>query len=100
MIVYICEMLTDERRCLILERLRTQGRVLAADLTAELAVSADTVRRDLRELDDAGLLRRVHGGALPRHGDASPFAARARRAPEAKASIARRAARCVKNGQV
>jgi len=93
-------MLTDERRALILDRLGTQGRVLAADLSAELAVSADTIRRDLRELDDAGLLRRVHGGALPRHGDASPFAARARRAPEAKASIARRAAECVHDGQV
>ncbi|HWF75162.1 MAG TPA: DeoR/GlpR family DNA-binding transcription regulator [Solirubrobacteraceae bacterium] len=93
-------MLTDERRALILDRLRTQGRVLAADLTAELAVSSDTIRRDLRELDDAGLLRRVHGGALPRHGDASPFATRARRAPEAKASIARRAAERVREGQV
>jgi DeoR/GlpR family transcriptional regulator of sugar metabolism len=93
-------MLTDERRALILDRLGTQGRVLAADLSDELAVSSDTIRRDLRELDDAGLLRRVHGGALPRHGDASPFAARARRAPEAKASIARRAAECVHDGQV
>jgi DeoR/GlpR family transcriptional regulator of sugar metabolism len=93
-------MLTDERRALILDRLRTQGRVLAADLTAELAVSSDTIRRDLRELDDAGRLRRVHGGALPRHGDAAPFASRARRAPEAKASIARRAAGCVHDGQV
>lgn len=93
-------MLTDERRSLILERLRTEGRVLASDLTAEIDVSADTIRRDLRELDDAGLLRRVHGGALPRHGDASSFASRARRAPEAKASIARRAAACVRDGQV
>jgi DeoR/GlpR family transcriptional regulator of sugar metabolism len=93
-------MLTDERRALILDRLRNQGRVLAADLTAELEVSSDTIRRDLRELHDAGLLRRVHGGALPRHGDASPFATRARRAPEAKASIARRAAACVRDGQV
>src|ERR1700736_2224493 len=92
--------LTDERRALILDRLSTQGRVLAADLSAELAVSADTIRRDLRELDDAGLLRRVHGGGLPRHGDASPFAAPARRAPEAKASIARRAAARVRDGQV
>jgi DeoR/GlpR family transcriptional regulator of sugar metabolism len=92
--------LTDERRALILDRLRTHGRVLAADLTAELDVSADTVRRDLRELDEAGLLRRVHGGALPRHGDAGPFQARAGRAPEAKASIARRAAACVQDGQV
>jgi DeoR/GlpR family transcriptional regulator of sugar metabolism len=93
-------MLTDERRSLILDRLRTHGRVLAADLTAELDVSSDTVRRDLRELDEAGLVRRVHGGALPRHGDASPFATRERRAPEAKASIARRAADLVRDGQV
>jgi DeoR/GlpR family transcriptional regulator of sugar metabolism len=93
-------MLTDERRTLILEQLRERGRVLAADLTGELGVSADTVRRDLRDLDDAGLLRRVHGGALPRSGDAASFAARARRAPEAKASIARRAAACVRDGQV
>jgi DeoR/GlpR family transcriptional regulator of sugar metabolism len=92
--------LTEERRALILDRLGRQGRVLAGDLSAELAVSQDTIRRDLRELDDAGLLRRVHGGALPRHGDASPFATRARRAPEAKASIARRAAGCVQDGQV
>jgi DeoR/GlpR family transcriptional regulator of sugar metabolism len=93
-------MLTDERRALILDRLRTHGRVLAADLTADLDVSSDTVRRDLRELDEAGLLRRVHGGALPRHGDASPFATRQRRAPEAKASIARRAAELVRDGQI
>ena len=92
--------LTDERRALILDRLRTQGRVLATDLSAELDVSSDTIRRDLRELDGLGMLRRVHGGALPRHGDASPFANRARRAPEAKASIARRAADCVSDGQV
>jgi DeoR/GlpR family transcriptional regulator of sugar metabolism len=92
--------LTDERRAVILDRLRTQGRVLATDLSSQLDVSSDTIRRDLREMDGLGLLRRVHGGALPRHGDASSFAARARRAPEAKASIAKRAAACVTDGQV
>jgi DeoR/GlpR family transcriptional regulator of sugar metabolism len=92
--------LTDERRSLILDRLRTQGRILATDLSAELGVSADTVRRDLRDLDDLGLLRRVHGGALPRHGDAASFATRAHRAPEAKASIAARAAQHLKDGQL
>lgn len=93
-------MLTDERRALILNRLGASGRVLAADLSTELGVSPDTIRRDLRELDELGLLRRVHGGALPRRGDAAPFAVRARRAPEAKASIARRAATMISDGQV
>jgi DeoR/GlpR family transcriptional regulator of sugar metabolism len=93
-------MLTDERRHRILERLRVQGRILASDLVEEFDVSPDTVRRDLRELDQAGALRRVHGGALPRRGDGDPLPVRARRAPEAKASIARRAARLVSDGQV
>jgi DeoR/GlpR family transcriptional regulator of sugar metabolism len=93
-------MLTDERRALILERIETRGRVLAADLTEDLAVSPDTIRRDLRDLDDAGLVRRVHGGALPRRGDAAPFAVRRRRAPEAKQSIAQRAAALVADQQV
>jgi DeoR/GlpR family transcriptional regulator of sugar metabolism len=93
-------MLTDERRQRILERLSVQGRVLASDLVAEFDISPDTVRRDLRELDEAGALRRVHGGALPRRGDTDPLPVRARRAPEAKVSIARRAAHIVTDGQV
>ena len=93
-------MLTAERQAVIVELLNQRGRVLANDLGTELGVSADTIRRDLRDLDELGLLRRVHGGALPRTGDAAPFAARARRAPEAKASIARRAAGLVHDGQV
>lgn len=93
-------MLTDERRAEILSRLRSAGRVLAGDLSADLGVSVDTIRRDLRELDEAGALRRVHGGALPRHGPAGPFADRARRSSAAKASIARRAAGCARDGQV
>jgi DeoR/GlpR family transcriptional regulator of sugar metabolism len=93
-------MLTDERRHQILERLRVHGRVLASDLADQFHVSPDTVRRDLRELDEAGALRRVHGGALPRRGDTDRLPVRARRAPEAKASIARRAAQIVSNGAV
>lgn len=93
-------MLTAERHAAIVEILRQRGRVLANGLSAELKVSADTIRRDLRELDELGLLRRVHGGALPRTGDAAPFVARARRAPEAKASIARQAAGLIDDGQV
>jgi DeoR/GlpR family transcriptional regulator of sugar metabolism len=93
-------MLTTERRAVILGQLQSEGRVLAADLSTELGVSPDTIRRDLRELDASGLLRRVHGGALPRHGIAQSFAEGTRRAPAAKASIARRAAACARDGQV
>jgi len=59
------ELLGEERREVILRRLRTDGKVRAARLSEELGVSLDTVRRDLRELAAAGMLRRVHGGAVP-----------------------------------
>jgi DeoR/GlpR family transcriptional regulator of sugar metabolism len=93
-------MLTEERRQVILERLRTEGKVVAAELSSSLAVSPDTVRRDLQELADAGLLRRVHGGALPAVVGARPYAVRREQAPEAKAAIARAAARLVRDDQV
>jgi DNA-binding LacI/PurR family transcriptional regulator len=57
-------MLAQERHELILRSLRRHGRLRVTDLVAELGVSAITVRRDLAELDSAGLLRRVHGGAI------------------------------------
>jgi DeoR/GlpR family transcriptional regulator of sugar metabolism len=93
-------MLTEERRHLILERLRSDGKVVAADLSASLDVSPDTVRRDLRELAEAGLLRRVHGGALPPAVGARPYAVRREQAPEAKAAIAQATASLLRAGQV
>ncbi|GAA1675430.1 substrate-binding domain-containing protein [Kribbella yunnanensis] len=57
-------MLAPERHELILRSLRRHGRLRVGELVAELGVSAITVRRDLAELDGAGLLRRVHGGAI------------------------------------
>jgi DeoR/GlpR family transcriptional regulator of sugar metabolism len=93
-------MLTAERRQYILEALRRDGKVLATELSAALNVSEDTVRRDLRELAEAGLLQRVHGGALPRSPAAASFAIRQSQAPSAKAAIASAAAQLVRNGQV
>ncbi len=58
-------MLTQERKQLLLDRLRRDGRLVAKDLSFELDVSEDTIRRDLRELAGEGLLTRVHGGAMP-----------------------------------
>lgn len=93
-------MLAEERRETILERLRRDGKVVAAELSSSLAVSPDTVRRDLQEMGDAGLLRRVHGGALPAAVGARAYAARLEQAPAAKAAIARATSRLFRDGQV
>ncbi|HYX87935.1 MAG TPA: DeoR/GlpR family DNA-binding transcription regulator [Gaiellaceae bacterium] len=93
-------MLPAERRRLILERLRRDGRVVAAELGGSLGVSHDTVRRDLQDLAEAGLLQRVHGGALPPVTLAPSFAARRRDAPAAKLALARAGANLIRPGQV
>lgn len=83
------DLLLRERKSLIQERLRTEGRVLAVDLARELGVSEDTIRRDLREMAAAGLCERVYGGALPIPPDAGLLTVRVSRAPERKAALAR-----------
>lgn len=93
-------MLAAERQQLILEILGRDGKVLSAPLSAELRVSEDTIRRDLRDLADAGLLRRVHGGAVPRNQPVLPYTDRHDQAPDAKSAIARIAAKLLKDGQV
>ncbi len=50
---------------MILTRARADGRVEVGSLATDLAVAEETVRRDLRELVDRGVLQRVHGGAYP-----------------------------------
>jgi DeoR family fructose operon transcriptional repressor len=54
-----------ERHQQILETARANGRVEVAGLARELAVTPETVRRDLTALERRGVLRRVHGGAIP-----------------------------------
>jgi DeoR/GlpR family transcriptional regulator of sugar metabolism len=93
-------MLTAERRQSMLEQLARDGKLVAVELSGALGVSPDTVRRDLQELAEAGLLRRVHGGALPPAVGARPYAARRGQAPAAKAAIARRTCRFLRPGQV
>lgn len=60
-----CPLDADERRRAILTRTRTSGSAEVAALAAELNVSPETVRRDLRGLEEHGLIRRTHGGAHP-----------------------------------
>lgn len=54
-----------ERQKLTLEKLKVRGRLEASDLAQEFNVTSETVRRDLDALAELGLVRRVHGGAIP-----------------------------------
>jgi DeoR family fructose operon transcriptional repressor len=58
-------MYAEERQQEILRLARAKGRVDVAALADTLNVTAETIRRDLTTLERAGLLRRVHGGAIP-----------------------------------
>jgi DeoR/GlpR family transcriptional regulator of sugar metabolism len=80
--------LTAERRQAILARVERDGRVVASELVASLGVSEDTVRRDLRDLSEQGLLHRVHGGALASAPAAGSFTHRLEVSHEEKAALA------------
>ncbi|WP_314174720.1 DeoR/GlpR family DNA-binding transcription regulator [Streptomyces winkii] len=58
-------MYAPERQQEILRLAQQRGRVEVLSLAQEFQVTAETVRRDLKALDRAGVLRRVHGGAIP-----------------------------------
>ncbi|MCI1987279.1 MAG: DeoR/GlpR family DNA-binding transcription regulator [Lactobacillus sp.] len=56
-------MLTEERQHYIINQLQQQPVVKLKALMQALSASESTIRRDLCELEDAGKLRRIHGGA-------------------------------------
>jgi DeoR/GlpR family transcriptional regulator of sugar metabolism len=90
--------LAAQRRDLLLDRLATHGRVVAKELAAELGLSEDSVRRDLRELAAEGLCQRVYGGALPIARAEADYAGRQRVEPDSKGAVARRAAELIQPG--
>ena len=93
-------MLTSQRKALIAQRLTRDGEIVAKTLAAELDLSEDTIRRDLREMAAEGLLKRVHGGALPLSPPLPDFSARQTVAADEKAALGARAAAMVEPGQV
>lgn len=56
--------LAPQRQARLLEQLRSQLFVDVQVLTGVLGVSVATIRRDLTELEERGLLKRTHGGAM------------------------------------
>ena len=58
-------MYAPERQQAILGLARTDGRVDVNSLAEVFDVTPETIRRDLTGLERRGVLRRVHGGAIP-----------------------------------
>jgi DeoR family transcriptional regulator, repressor of opine catabolism and conjugal transfer len=90
----------EDRQTKIIELLRADNFVDLRTLTQRLEVSVATVRRDLGDLEEAGLLRRTHGGAVSVNQVAQdlPHAARSVSRKAEKAAIALAAAGMVTDG--
>lgn len=58
-------MFIEERHQAILGIIEQQGRISVGEIQTQFGVSVDSARRDLRLLEEQGLLKRTHGGALP-----------------------------------
>jgi len=58
------KILREERHIRILREVNSHGQVTATGLSQDFGVSEITIRRDLRDLADEGLLRRTYGGAV------------------------------------
>jgi DeoR family transcriptional regulator, fructose operon transcriptional repressor len=88
-------MYAEERQQAIAELVMSKGRASVTDLAQAYDVTTETVRRDLAVLDRAGLVRRVHGGAVPvraLHGIEAGVIERESTRADAKEAIARAAA--------
>ena len=58
-------MYAEERQQAIADLLTQRGRLSVTELAQRFTVTTETVRRDLSTLERAGIVRRVHGGAIP-----------------------------------
>ncbi|MDW5317023.1 DeoR/GlpR family DNA-binding transcription regulator [Rhizobium sp. PL01] len=90
----------DERRAFILGALQTKGRLSTAEVSEHFSVSDDTARRDFREMAAEGLIKRVHGAALPISPGTLSFQGRYKVSADHKVKLARRAAQIVLRDQV
>lgn len=58
-------MFIEERHQAILDHIQQNGRISIGEIQQQFDISVDSARRDLRILEEKGLLKRTHGGAIP-----------------------------------
>ncbi len=93
-------MLKEERHQHILNRITTDNRIYVTALSIELGVSDDTLRRDLVELENQGLLTKVHGGAIAKSGISIKFTERLNTATVIKQQMAAKVISMIREGEV
>lgn len=90
-------MLKKERQSFILRQVNLHNKILSVDLSQQMDVSEDTIRRDLNEMAEQGKLIKVHGGALSKSFHLS-IASDHVYALSSKKHIAMKACRLIKDG--
>jgi DeoR/GlpR family transcriptional regulator of sugar metabolism len=91
-------MLKIERQAYILHQVNLHNKILSADITEQIKVSDDTIRRDLQELAKEGKIIKVHGGALSPSYHNGHHSHKEIYAYTQKRIIARKAASLIKDG--
>ncbi|WP_256759760.1 DeoR/GlpR family DNA-binding transcription regulator [Cohnella sp. WQ 127256] len=66
-------MLAITRHQSILELLQVQGTVQVSELSEQFSVTPKTIREDLERLEEKGLLKRIHGGAISHSDEVEPM---------------------------
>lgn len=99
-------LMADERRSLLIEYLTKHQRATVKELSLELQVSEATLRTDLNLLEEEGILRRIHGGAVlvaqqqaVPAGSSFSFSAREKKNTGEKAAIGQKAMDFLQEGQ-
>jgi DeoR/GlpR family transcriptional regulator of sugar metabolism len=93
-------MLSVERHQQILEQVLSRKSVRVNELSDILEVSVATIRRDLSQMEERGLIQRVHGGAIPVEDSAEPpILHRKSKQSEAKQRIGNAAAGLVEDNE-
>ena len=95
-------MFLEERYEKIIELLEKKGRVTVKELSQAFNVTEDCIRKDLRELENRGNLKRVYGGAMIQrnHSDIKPLDERKNINIDTKRSAALRAVDLIEEGDI
>lgn len=93
-------MLKKERQQYLIDQICKGGRISITDMSKALGVSDDTLRRDLVELENEGLLTKVHGGAIAKSEISIQFTERLHTETTLKQQMAAKLVTLFKEGDV